>query len=117
MKNDLKVRFKLFALRIIKLANALPKNAIGNVIRYQIIKSGTSSAANYRAARRGKSKLDFIAKLGIVEEELDETCFWMEILIDAELMKKELIINLYEEANQLLAIIVSSKKTARMSQT
>ena len=110
---DLKERLKQFALRIIKLANALPNTALGNIIRYQIIKSGTSSASNYRAALRARSTAEFIAKLGIVEEELDESAFWLEIIIDSKLLKKELVTDLYNEANELLSIIVTSKKTAK----
>lgn len=77
------------------------------------MKSGTSVGANYRAACRAKSQPDFIAKMGIVEEEADESAFWMEIIIEAGLMKKELVEDLADEANQLVAIAVSSINTAR----
>ena len=112
-QEQLKARFKNFALRIIKLARALPKIYEGNAISGQLLRCGTSSAANYRAACRGRSKPDFIAKLGIVEEELDESMFWMEIIIESDMMKKELVIDLYNETNELLSIIIKSKITAR----
>jgi four helix bundle protein len=113
---DLKKRFKEFALRIIKLTRALPKNYEGRVVSGQLLRCGTSSAANYRAACRGRSKPDFIAKLGIVEEELDESMFWMEIIMESELLNKELVIPLYNETNELLSIIIKSKITARDNQ-
>ena len=110
---ELKQRTKLFALRTIKLVNALPKNITGRSIGNQLIRCGTSVAANYRAACRAKSRADFIAKMGIVEEEADESLFWMEIIIESKLIKKELISDLMKEANELLAITVSSKISAR----
>jgi len=114
-KEDLKDRTKKFAIRVIKLANALPKTPEGNVIRYQLIKSGTSTAANYRASCRARSILEFIAKLGIVEEEADESAFWMEVIIERKLLKEELVRPLSQEANEILAIVVTSQKTARIS--
>lgn len=112
-KEDLKQRTKKFALRIIKLANSLPNIPEGNVIRYQIIRCGTSVASNYRAACRGRSKAEFISKLGIVEEEADESMFWLEIIMETKLLRKDLVIDLWNEANELVAIVVSSKRTAR----
>ena len=79
-ENDLKQRTKEFALRIIKLINALPKTIEGKAISNQLVRCGTSVGANYRAACRGRSKADFIAKLGVVEEEVDESAFWLEII-------------------------------------
>jgi four helix bundle protein len=110
---NLKDRTKKFALRIIKLVEALPKTVAGRNIGNQIFRSGTSSAANYRAACRARSKKEFIAKLGIVEEEIDETLFWLELIIENKLLEKELIIDLSKEANEICAIIVSSIKTAK----
>lgn len=112
-REELKERFKKFALRIFKLVQALPNTSEGNAVRRQLFRSGTSSACNYRAACRARSKLEFIAKLGIVEEELDESMFWLEIISDTKMLEKRLISPLYEEANELLAITIKSKITAR----
>jgi len=112
-KEDLKERTKNFALRIIKVVNVLPKTIAGKNIANQLMRSGTSTAANYRAACRARSKSEFIAKLCIVEEETDESIFWLEILIDAKIIKEELLKLLLAEANEILAIIIASKKTAR----
>lgn len=109
----MKQRTKNFALRVIKLVNALPKDAAGKAIGGQLIRSGTSVAANYRAACRGRSKAEFIAKLGIVEEEADESCLWLELIIESELMKKNLVEELLKEANEITAIIVASKLSAK----
>lgn len=110
---DFKKRTKQFALRVIRLVSELPKNQAGRVIGNQLIRCGTSVAANYRAACRAKSRPDFINKLGIVEEEADEAIFWMELIVESGLMKIELIQQLLNESSEILAIIVSSKKTAR----
>src|SRR6476469_8464034 len=83
---DLKRRTKAFALRILKLVDALPKTTAGRALASQIVRSGTSVAANYRAACRAKSPADFIAKMGIVEEEADETLFWLELLVESGLV-------------------------------
>ncbi|OGF26131.1 four helix bundle protein [Candidatus Falkowbacteria bacterium RIFOXYB2_FULL_47_14] len=112
-KEDLKNRFKKFALRVIKLTRALPSTYESKVMGGQLLRCGTSSAANYRAACRGKSRPDFISKLGIVEEELDESMFWMEIIIESELIARHLIKDLYQETDELLSIIIKSKITAR----
>lgn len=110
---DLKNRTKKFALRIIKLTNFFPSNIAGRTIGGQIFRSGTSVAANYRAACRARSKAEFISKLGIVEEEIDETIFWLEIIIESGLIKEELLVSLLKEAHEICAIIVKSKKTAK----
>src|SRR6266849_1468147 len=110
---DLKRRTKAFALRILKLVDALPKTAAGRALASQIIRSGTSIAANYRAACRAKSTADFIAKMGIVEEEADETLFWLELLDESELVTPAKLTAIKQEANQLIAITVASIKTAR----
>ena len=112
-EKELKERTKKFALRIIKLVNALPKTEIGRAIINQLVRSGTSGAANYRAACRGRSRADFIAKLGLVEEEMDESAFWLEVIIESKLMKKELVEPLLSEAYELLAIVVTSLKSAK----
>jgi four helix bundle protein len=112
-KEEMKNRTKKFALRIIKLVEALPENRTGDVVGKQLLRCGTSVAANYRAACRAKSTSDFIAKLGIVEEEGDESMFWLEIIIESALMRKELVEPLLNEADEIVAIIVSSKKTTK----
>lgn len=111
--NDLKDRTKKFALRIIKLVNALPNTISGRAIGNQLIRCGTSIAANYRAACRARSKTEFIAKLGIVEEEADESIFWIEMLVESGLVKASLVKSLLQENNEILSIIIASKKTAR----
>jgi four helix bundle protein len=111
--NEMKARTKSFALRIIKLVEALPSNRTADVIGRQLVRSGTSVAANYRAACRAKSNADFIAKMGSVEEEADESSFWLEVIIESGLMKEELVKDLKDEADQIVAIIVSSINTAR----
>jgi four helix bundle protein len=111
--DDLKRRTKIFSLRIIKLVESLPSGKTSDVVGRQLVKCGTSVGANYRAACRAKSRADFIAKMGIVEEEADESIFWMEVLIESGLMRKELVVDLMEEANQIVSIFVSSINTAR----
>ena len=100
-------------MRIIRLVNALPNQNRGRIIGDQLFRSGTSSAANYRAACRARSNGEFISKLCIVKEELDECMFWLEIIIDSGLIKDSLVKPLYDEANELLSIIISRKKTSK----
>ena len=116
-EKELKKRTKQFALRIIKLVNALPKNIEGQSIGKQLIRSGTSVGANYRSACRGRSKAEFVAKLGIVEEEADESAFWMELIIEGGLLEKKLVEPLLKEADELVAIMVASRKSARSEST
>jgi four helix bundle protein len=110
---DLKERTKQFALRIIEFVEKLPKTNTTRVIGGQLLKSGTSVGANYRAACRARSMADFIAKMGIVEEEADECLYWMELLLAAGLVTIEDVSPLMDEANQILSIVVSSIKTAK----
>ena len=105
---DLKRRTKAFALRVLKLVDALPKTTAGRALASQIVRSGTSVAANYRAACRARSTADFIAKMGIVEEEADETLFWLELLEESELVTAAKLTAIKEEANELIAITVAS---------
>ena len=112
-KEDLQKRTKLFALRIIKLCQSLPNDKTADVIRGQLLRAGTSVAANYRAACRSKSSKDFIYKLGIVEEEADETLFWIELLVESGIVAANKVSDLMAEGNEILSIIVSSIKTAR----
>jgi len=111
--SDLKKRTREFALRVIRLVNALPKDRAADVIGKQLLRCGCSVGANYRAACRAKSQADFIAKMAIVEEEADETMYWMELLAESGIIKKDRIADLFDEANQLVAITVSSIRTAR----
>lgn len=114
-EDELKRRTKQFALRILKLISALPKTTAGRTIGSQLARSGTSVPANYRAACRGRSKAEFISKLGVVEEEADESAFWLELIIEGGLLKKELVEPLWCEANELVAIMTSSRKSASRS--
>src|SRR5438128_12057906 len=109
---DLKNRTKAFALRVLKLADAVPKTTAGRALASQIVRSGTSIAANYRAACRAKSTPDFIAKMAIVEEEADETLFWLELLGESELVPAAKLTAI-KQADELIAITVASIKTAR----
>ncbi|PIR95976.1 MAG: four helix bundle protein [Candidatus Doudnabacteria bacterium CG10_big_fil_rev_8_21_14_0_10_42_18] len=111
-KAELKRRTKYFALRAIKLVQALPKNPVGFVIGKQLLRSATSVAANYRAACRARSKIEFVAKLGIVVEEADESAFWLELIIESNLMKPRLVEPLLKEANEITAIMFSTRNTA-----
>lgn len=110
--DDLKERTKEFALRIIKLVSALPKTIEGRAIANQVVRSGTSVAANYRATCRARSRNEFIAKLGLVLEETDETQLWLELVIAAKLLPAKRVKPLLNEANELVAIFVTSRKSA-----
>ena len=111
--DDLKRRTKAFALRVIKLVEALPKTRTADVIGRQLLRCGTSVGANYRAAARARSNADFIAKMGIVEEEADESLYWMELLVESGLVDAERLAPLMAETNEIVAIIVASINTAR----
>ena len=108
-----KNRTRLFALEIIRLVESLPRSRVGDVIGRQLLRSGTSVGANYRAACRGKSASDVIAKLGIVEEEADEAIYWLELLVDGCIVMPDRIGTIRKEANELLAMTVASIKTMR----
>lgn len=110
---ELKDRTKKFALRIIRLVENLPKNRISDVIGRQVVKSATSIGANYRAVCRARSRADFISKMGIVEEEADETVYWLELLIESGLIKEIAIEDLFKEANELTAIFTAACKSAK----
>ena len=115
-ERELLQRTKQFALRIFKLVGALPQTIQGKAVAAQLIRSGTSVAANYRAACRARSKAEFVAKLGIVEEEADETAFWLELIIETELVPSAKVKPLLIEAREVVAMMASSKKTAAKSQ-
>ncbi len=111
-ETELKERTKKFALRVLKLVSAVPRTVEGRAIGGQLVRSGTSVGANYRAACRGRSKAEFISKLGTVEEEADESAYWMELIIDAQLLKAKRVTALYQEANELTAIMAASRISA-----
>ncbi len=114
-KQELKERTKQFALRVMKLVDALPHSVSGRAIANQLVRSGTSVGANYRAACRGRSKAEFAAKLGIVVEESDECCFWLELIMDGNLLPIAKVGQLYREADELTAIFAASIRTAKSS--
>jgi len=114
-EQELKARTKQFGLRILKLVDALPKTSAGRAIGNQLGRSGTSVGANYRAACRGRSKAEFIAKIGTVAEEADESAFWLELIIEGGLLKPELVSPLCQEAEELTAIFTSSGRTAKQN--
>lgn len=111
-KQELKQRTKQFALRVMKLVDALPNSTSGRAIGNQLIRSGTSVGANYRAACRGRSTKEFIAKLGVAEEEADESGFWLELVIEGELLNEQRVAALLQEAEGITAILASSYITA-----
>jgi four helix bundle protein len=110
---ELKDRTKAFALRVFRMSQALPKTREANIIMQQLLRSSTSTAANYRAAGRARSKAEFISKLGVVIEEADETVFWLEFLADTGIVKATKLRELINEANQLLLIFSASRSTAK----
>jgi four helix bundle protein len=122
---ELKQRIKQFALRVMRLVDALPSTPKGRAIASQLVRSGTSVAANYRVACRGRSNAEFIAKLGVAEEEADETALWLELIVDDKLLSAKKVGSLLEEANELTAIMAASyisasrsrDKTSRNSQS
>ena len=109
----MKKRTKQFALRVIKLFHALPRKAEAEIIGKQLLRSATSVGANYRAACRARSRADFVSKLGIVLEEMDESTFWLELIIESGLLPARRMEPIQREANELTAIFVSSVRTAK----
>jgi four helix bundle protein len=110
---DLRDRTKKFALRVLKLRDSLPKTEGARAISRQLLCSGTSVAANYRAAGRARSRAEFVAKMGVVVEEADESVFWLELLVESGMIAKARLNDLVAEANELVSIFVASQKTAR----
>jgi four helix bundle protein len=111
--NPLRDRTKQFALRIIRLVESLPSKRSANVIGNQLLRSGTSPGANYRSACRARSVAEFCAKMGIVEEELDESLYWMELLVESDFVTPKKLSLLMREGEELLAMTVASINTAR----
>ena len=114
-REQMKARTKDYAKRIVKLCEALPDKWVARTLGKQLLRSGTSVGANYRAVCRAKSTADFLNKLRIVEEECDESLFWMELLVECSLIKSARLNSLMQEANELLSIVVASAKTTRTS--
>jgi four helix bundle protein len=110
---DFKKRTKGYALRILQVVESLPKSVVAKTIGGQLARCGTSVGSNYRAACRARSRADFVAKMGIVEEECDESLYWMEMLAENKKASPEHFRNLILEANELLSIVIASIKTAR----
>ena len=110
--DELKQRTKSFAVRVTRLVDALPNTVKGRAIANQIMRSATSVAANYRAACRARSRAEFIAKIGVVEEEADETAFWLELIVDTDVCGQSQIEPLLNEAGELVAIMAASRKSA-----
>lgn len=110
---ELRRRTKTFSVLVVKMFDALPRKASAYILGKQALRSGTSVGANYRAACRAHSKAEFIAKIGIVSEEADETVFWLELLIEAEIVPSQRIAGLLREAQELSAIFTASYDTAR----
>ena len=112
---EMKDRTREFALRVIRATQSLPKEQAAYVLGKQLLRSATSVGANYRAACRARSKAEFLAKLGIVEEETDESIYWMELLVAAGIVQKHRIDKLMQEADEILSIVIASINTARKS--
>lgn len=112
-KFELQERYRQFSLRIIRLVNSLPNTIAGNAIARQIIRSGTSPAANYRAACIAKSEKDFINKMKMVEEEIDETTHWLSVIMDSEMLPRDKVSNLYDESVELRRIVTKGILTTK----
>ena len=115
-EKEFKDRTKKIALRIIKLVESLPETTTSRVIGKQLLRSSTSVGANYRAACRGKSVADVIHKLSIVEEEADESLYWLELLIESNVVPEKRLSDLQKEMNEITAMVVASIKTLRLKQ-
>ena len=114
---ELKHRTKQFALRILKLVAALPNSVQGRAIGGQLVRAGTAVGANYRATCRSRSKAEFVARIGVVEEEADECAFWMELIVEGEILPEEKVGPLLTEANELAKIMASSRISASATLT
>lgn len=109
---ELKARTKKFALSVMTLIDVLPNTVKGRVVAHQLMKAATSVGANYRAACRGRSQAEFISKLSIVLEESDECCYWLELIMEGGLISAEDVEEIYQEADEITAIMTASHKTA-----
>jgi four helix bundle protein len=112
-QQELQERTKWFAVEVIRLVEALPKTQTAEVLGKQLLRSATSVAANYRAACRGRSRAEFVSKINVVEEEADESEFWLELLVEANVVARERVLGLLKEAGELTAIFVATGRTAK----
>src|SRR5438270_13397999 len=110
---DLRVRTKQFALRVIRLFSALPQRPEADVLGMQVLRSATSVGDNFREAHRARSDAEFVSKLGECLKELEETCYWLELLVDAELVLPDRLASLQDECNQLIAILTTISKKVK----
>ena len=110
---ELKERTKRFSLQVIKFVGALPNTKVADVLGRQLLRSATSVGANYRAACRARSQADFISKIGVVEEEADESAYWIELLIETKMVNDSVVKSLLAEASELTAIFTASGRTAK----
>ena len=117
MSEQLLPRTKQFAIRVMKLVDRLPRTNSANVVGNQVLRSATSVGANYRAARRARSTAEFCSKMGIVEEEADESVYWLELLVESGLVAEHRLKNLLQEANEIVAMTVASLRTAKRRRT
>jgi len=114
--DEMKARTKRFALETLRLVGTLPRTAVGLAIARRLARSGPSVGANYRSACRARSRAEFVARLGVVEEEADESAYWMELIMDGGFLPRDAVASLHNEAEQIVAIVVSSRKTARANE-
>jgi four helix bundle protein len=114
-REELKQRTKAFAVRVVKMTEALPRTRAGDIVARQLLRSATAVGANYRAACRARSHREFTAKIGIVVEEADESLYWLEILVETELMQEARLKALIQEADELTAIFTATSYTARQN--
>src|SRR5581483_4483757 len=112
-QEQMRARTKKFALRVIRLFQHLPRSSEAQILGRQLLRSGTSVGANYRAAGRARSRAEFVSKIALVVEEADETVFWLECLIESGIVRQELLQDLLTEANELVAIFAASHRTSR----
>jgi four helix bundle protein len=112
---ELKDRTKRFAVRIVKLFQSLPSRPDAQILGKQVLRSGTSVAANYRAACRGRSRAEFVARIGVVVEEADETLFWLELIGEAGIVPEQRLVEIKKEADELTALFTATKRTIRLN--
>jgi four helix bundle protein len=110
---ELKTRTQQFALRVIRLAESMPRGRTADVLGKQLLRSATSVGANHRAACRARSRADFVSKIAVVEEEADESLYWPELISESEIMKADRLAGLIKEADELTAVLIAAGKTAR----
>jgi four helix bundle protein len=116
-RQDLSVRTKDFALRIVRMYVKLPKSPLSEVLGKQVLRSGTSVGAHYREAKRARSTAEFISKLEVAIQELDETGYWLELICESKVVRGDLLVDLRDEVRELLAILVASVKTAKRNRS